>query len=158
MRTQPTFRFDPARFFEARTGGHGAVVGIGYQAHGDDWAELTLPYDERLIGDVATGVIASGPILTLMDMATSVAIWLKRGQFVPQATLDLRIDYLRPATPGRTVIGRGECYRLTRSIAFVRGQAHDGDPDDPLAHVAGTFMFTEVGMSTGVGMATGVAK
>jgi acyl-coenzyme A thioesterase PaaI-like protein len=38
------------------------------------------------------------------------------------------------------VIGRGECYRLTRSIAFVRGQAHDGDPSDPLAHVAGTFM------------------
>lgn len=145
MSSAPTFRFDPARFFEARIGGHGETVGIGYQAHGEDWAELTLPYDARLIGDVSTGVIASGPIVTLMDMATSVAIWLKRGQFVPQATLDLRIDYLRPATPGRTVIGRGECYRLTRSIAFVRGQAHDGDPDDPLAHVAGTFMFTEVG-------------
>ncbi|WP_033919463.1 PaaI family thioesterase [Sphingomonas sp. 37zxx] len=151
MSIAPDFQFDPARFFEARVGGHGAAVGIGYRAHGEDWAELTLPYDERLIGDVTTGVIASGPILTLMDMATSVAIWLKRGQFVPQATLDLRIDYLRPATPGRTVIGRGECYRLTRSIAFVRGQAHDGDPDDPLAHVAGTFMFTEVGTATEAG-------
>lgn len=59
-----------------------------------------------------------------------------------QATLDLRVDYLRPATPGKTVIGRGECYRITRAIGFVRGQAHDGDPADPLAHVAGTFMFT----------------
>ncbi|NWM98555.1 phenylacetic acid degradation protein, partial [Escherichia coli] len=29
------------------------------------------------------------------------------------------------------------------SIAFVRGQAHDGDPGDPVAHVAGTFMATE---------------
>jgi len=55
-------------------------------------------------------------------------------------TLDLRVDYLRPAVPERTVIGRGECYRLTRSIAFVRGIAHDGDPNDPVAHVAGTFI------------------
>jgi len=73
-------------------------------------------------------------------MAASIAIWIRRAAFVPHATLDLRVDYLRPATPGKTVIGRGECYRITRSIAFVRGQAHDGDPADPLAHVAGTFM------------------
>lgn len=135
--------FDPQRFFEAGKRGHGGLIGIGYHDHGADWAELTLPYDPALIGDPASGVIASGPILALMDMATSVAVWLRQGSFHPHATLDLRIDYLRPATPGRTVIGRGECYRITRSIAFVRGQAHDGDPADPLAHVAGTFMSPE---------------
>jgi acyl-coenzyme A thioesterase PaaI-like protein len=87
--------------------------------------------------------MASGPILALMDMAASVGVWLRLGRFHVHATLDLRIDYLRPATPGRTVIGRGECYRITRSIAFVRGMAHDGDASDPLAHVAGTFMAPE---------------
>ncbi len=135
--------FDPRRFFEMRHDGHTGVMGIGYLAHGPDWAELTLPYRESLVGDPASGVLASGPILSLMDMATSVAVWLKLGAFHVHATLDLRIDYLRPATPGRTVIGRGECYRITRSIAFVRGLAHDSDPDDPLAHVAGTFMAPE---------------
>lgn len=122
--------------------GHNRLLGVGYHAHGADWVELSLPYQERLASDAASGILASGPIVTLMDMATSLSIWLKRGVFQPQATLDLRIDYLRPATPGRTVIGRGECYRLTKSIAFVRGQAHDGDPDRPVAHVAGTYMFT----------------
>lgn len=78
----------------------------------------------------------------MMDMAALYAIWLKSGKFQPQATLDLRIDYLRPAEPGKDVFGRGECYHLTRSIAFVRGQAHDGNPDRPIAHVAGTYMFT----------------
>jgi uncharacterized protein (TIGR00369 family) len=131
--------FDPARFLNSRLG-HGGAIGIGYRAHGPGWTELELPYDERLIGNVDTGVIASGPILSMMDMATSLGVWLRANAFVAHATLDLRVDYLRPATPGKTVIGRGECYRLTRSIAFVRGQAHDGDPDDPLAHVAGTFM------------------
>jgi len=133
------FHFDPARFLNSRLG-HGGAIGIGYRAHGPDWAELELPYDERLVGNVDTGVIASGPILSMMDMATSLSVWLRANAFVAHATLDLRVDYLRPATPGKTVVGRGECYRLTRSIAFVRGQAHDGDPSDPLAHVAGTFM------------------
>ena len=134
--------FDPERFFRAGLG-HGGALGIQYHAHGADWAELALPYNERLVGNLATGVIASGPIVSLMDMATSLGVWLRADAFVAHATLDLRVDYLRPAMPGKTVIGRGECYRLTRSIAFVLGQAHDGDPDDPLAHVAGTFMAPE---------------
>lgn len=126
-----------------RFGGHGARLGIGYQAHGEDWVELTLPYSEELIGDEASGVIASGPIFAMMDMATSLATWRRLGRFIPHATLDLRVDYLRPARPGHTVIGHGECYALKRSISFVRGQAHDGDPADPIAHVSGTFMFLE---------------
>ena len=135
--------FDPRVFFAGRFGGHGHRLGIAYRDHGPDWAELTLPYAPELVGDPDRGVLASGPVVTLMDMATSVAVWSAKGRWVPHATLDLRVDYLRPASPGRTVIGRGECYRLTRAISFVRGQAHDGDPDDPIAHVAGTFMNTD---------------
>lgn len=135
--------FDPVRFTQfAGKHAHGGLLGLYYVAHGADWAELAIPYDEKFVGMPESGIIASGPILALMDMATSMAIWIKRGRFRPQATLDLRVDYLRPAVPGRAIVGRGECYRLTRSIAFVRGQAHDGDPADPVAHVAGTYMFT----------------
>jgi len=140
----PAEGFDPRRFMSyVRRIGHGGALGIDYHAHGDDWAELSLPYDEKLIGMPDSGVIASGPIISLMDMATSVAIWIKLGRFRHQATLDLRVDYLRPATPGQALIGRGECFALRRSIAFVRGVAHDGDPADPVAHVTGTFMFTD---------------
>lgn len=136
--------FDPRRFMSyVRRVGHGGALGIDYVGHGADWAELSLPYDEKLIGMPETGIIASGPIVSLMDMATSVAIWVRLDKFRHQATLDLRVDYLRPATPGRTLIGRGECYAVRRSVAFVRGHAHDGDADDPVAHVTGTFMFTD---------------
>lgn len=140
----PGARFDPERFLEfARRVGHGGALGIFYRDHGPDWAELGLPYDERLIGMPESGILASGPIVSLMDMACGVSIWVRIGHFRPQATMDLRVDYLRPAAPGRTVTGRGECYRLTRSVAFVRGLAHDGDAADPVAHVSGTFMFTD---------------
>jgi uncharacterized protein (TIGR00369 family) len=122
--------------------GHNRLIGVKPNARGPDWVELRLPYNPALVSDASTGILASGPIFTMMDMATSMSIWLKSGKFQPQATLDLRIDYLRPAEPGKDVFGRGECYHLTRSIAFVRGQAHDGNPDRPIAHVAGTYMFT----------------
>jgi uncharacterized protein (TIGR00369 family) len=135
--------FDPVRLIRMMArNGHNADIGVQYGGHGDDWAELILPYAEKLVSDPATGILASGPIFTMMDMSATLAIWLAAKKFVPQATLDMRVDYLRPATPGKTVHGRCECYRLTRAIAFVRGQAHDGDPADPLAHVAGTYMFT----------------
>ena len=136
--------FDPKLFTSyAAQVGHGGALGIDYQAHGPDWVELGLPYREQLIGVAETGVIASGPIISLMDMALSMAIWMKLGRFRHQATLDMRVDYLRPATPGRKIIGRGECYGIKRSVAFVRGLAHDGDPADPVAHVSATFMFTD---------------
>ncbi len=136
--------FDPETFMSyASRLGHGGALGIAYHNHCDDWVELALPYVAGLIGDQHSGVIASGPIISLMDMATSLAIWVKLGRFRHQATLDMRVDYMRPANPGRTIIGRGECYAVTRSVGFVRGIAHDGDFDDPVAHVAATFMFTD---------------
>jgi uncharacterized protein (TIGR00369 family) len=140
--------FDPVDFISRLAqSGHNRMINSHYLTHGKlpngtGWVDLALPYDERLVGDTETGILASGPIFTMMDMATTIAIWMTTGSFQPQATLDLRIDYLRPATPGKTVIGHGECYHLTKSIAFVRGHAHEGDVDKPIAHVAGTYFFT----------------
>lgn len=135
--------FDPVAFVTLVADiGHHRLLAPRYRAHGDDWIELAFDWREGLVGDHATGVIASGPIITVMDIATSIAVWLRTGTIRPQATLDLRVDYLRPPKPGRTMIGRGECYRLTNSIAFVRGEAHDGDATRPVAHVTGSYAFT----------------
>ncbi len=135
--------FDPVRFIKRMVShGHNKLVGFDYQDHGSNWCELALPYQDCLVGDSATGIIASGPIFTMMDMAATISIWIRAGAFQPQATLDLRVDYLRPANPQKTVVGRMECYHLAKSVAFIRGQAHDGDPDKPIAHVAGTYFFT----------------
>ena len=133
--------FDPARVTKMLTRyGHGGWLGMRYHGHGEDWVELALPWREELVGVAATGVLASGPIISLMDNATSLSVWTRRGTFTPQVTVDLRVDYVRAAVPGRTVIGRGECYKLTRNIAFVRGVAYDQHLEDPVAHVVGTFM------------------
>lgn len=123
--------------------GHSGFIGMQYRGHGDNWVELALPWREDLVGDPETGVLASGPIISLLDSATSISVWALRGGFHPQVTLDLRVDYVRAATPGKTVTAWAECYRLKRSMAFVRGIAHDGDIDDPVAHAAGIFIQVE---------------
>jgi uncharacterized protein (TIGR00369 family) len=136
------FVFDPergARWFTRH--GHTGFLGMEYHDHGEDWIELALPWREDLVGVEETGVLASGPIISLLDNATSMSVWTRQGTFAPQVTLDLRIDYVRAATPGKTVIARAECYQVRRSMAFVRGIAHDGDIADPVAHTAGIFML-----------------
>ena len=105
--------FDVVRFYQ-HLRGHTGKLGILYRTHGPDWAELSLPYSPALIGNPAIGAMIEHHAMLYDDLRDPVA--LLRGV---------------------------ECYRVTRSIAFVRGQAHDGDPADPLAHVAGTFMFLE---------------
>ncbi|MCP5397406.1 MAG: PaaI family thioesterase [Sphingomonadaceae bacterium] len=127
----------------ANMGGLGHVDWLGCDFHdfGEDWFELSMPWREDLVGDEESGILATGPIISLMDTACSLGAWRRIGGYRPLVTLDLRVDYMRPARMGETVIGHGECYRLTRSVAFVRGIAHDGDAADPVAHVAGTFML-----------------
>lgn len=135
--------FDPASFFEAiRHHGHGGLLGMRYESHGDDWVELCLPWREDLVGVPETGLLASGAVISLIDLAGGVSVWLKRGKFVADATLDLRIDYLRPSLKGQTLFARCRCIKLTRQIAFVEGVAHVGDRDDPIARAALTFMVT----------------
>jgi len=85
-------------------------------------------------------VIASGPIFSMLDMGGGIAIWTRAQRFVPIATLDMRVDYQRPAGERADVIARCECYRTTRSAAFVRGIAHDGNSEDPVATMAAVYM------------------
>ncbi len=137
----PGLKFDPmfVNQFMGRTG-HGGFLGMDLVEHGDDWVEIATEWREELVGDPETGVIASSVVISILDNATSMAIWTKLGEFRPQVTMDLRLDYLRPSPAGQKVYGRGICYHVTRSIAFVRGIAHNGDIGDPLAYASGTFI------------------
>ena len=134
--------FDPERFFALmRKVGHGRALGLEYRASGERWVELALPWREELVGVEESGILASGAIVSLVDTAGGASIWKTLGHFQPAVTIDLRLDYLRPAIRNETVIARCECYKLTRSIGFVRGVAHGGDESRPIAQAMGTFML-----------------
>ena len=134
--------FDPERFFQlVREVGHGRALALEYRQSADNWIELALPWREELVGVPDEGILASGAIVSLLDTCGGASVWMALGHFQPIVTIDLRLDYLRPAIKGETVIARCECYKLTRQIAFVQGLAHGGDPDRPIAKATGTFML-----------------
>lgn len=118
--------------------GHNALLGIRYHAHEPGWLELELPFAARLTNN---GALASGAIMTLMDNAAGSAIYLMRGGYLPQVTLDLRTDYVRPVLPGASMICRTECFGISGTTALTRGIAYQDTPDDPVCHVTATFML-----------------
>ena len=135
--------FDARRFFElARTVGHGRALGLDFRDSGSNWAELALPWREELVGVPETGVLASGAIVSLIDTASGTSVWVTLDRFTPIVTVDLRLDYLRPAAKGETIIARCECVKLTHRIGFVRGVAHGGDEARPIALSAATIMLS----------------
>jgi uncharacterized protein (TIGR00369 family) len=119
---------------------HSRALGIETVEIGGGKAKTRLAYREDLIGDPATGVIAGGVVTTLLDHTCGQAV--HAGQEVPTsvATLDLRIDYMRRAEPGRDIFVEAHAYKQTHSIAFVRAVAYDRDASDPVATAQAAFM------------------
>ncbi len=134
----PPASFDFARrFIDALP--QARALGLVLEATGPGLAVLALPHDSRLVGDPESGVVHGGAVLTLMDTASGTAVMCHPSAPVATATLDLRIDYMRPARAGARLRARAECHHLTRSVAFVRVTATDGDEDRPVALAVGTF-------------------
>lgn len=103
------------------------------------------PFRDDLVGDAATGVIAGGVVTALLDQLCGVAVMSAMDAPGATATLDLRIDYMRAAAPGRAVLAQAHCYKVTRSVAFVRAVAYESDPEDPIANATAAFMLSSNG-------------
>jgi uncharacterized protein (TIGR00369 family) len=103
-------------------------------------ATLTMPFRDHFLADTERGLIHPGAISTLVDTTCGVALMAAAGPVERIATLDLRLDYLRPALSPKPLFARAECYRMTGTIAFVRGMAWQDDRDAPCAVSQAAFM------------------
>jgi uncharacterized protein (TIGR00369 family) len=121
---------------------------VGLELQRDDHGLLTvLRFREHNIGNFVVRTIHGGVVTSLLDTLCGLVVMASVPEGTPLATLDLRIEYLRPATPEQTIRATAECYKVTASVAFVRGQAFHDSPDDAIAHCTGTFMLGGVGFS-----------
>lgn len=119
---------------------HCQVLGVTVHAATREGMTLVLPYGPPIVGDPCTGVIHGGALTSLMDTACGMATLCVLPEFEVCPTLDLRIDYMHPAEPHKAVYGFAQCYRVTSDVIFTRGFAYQDDPQQPIAHVVGTFM------------------
>jgi uncharacterized protein (TIGR00369 family) len=120
---------------------HNRALGMQIDELSAGLARLSLPWREDLVGNPGTGVLHGGVITSLMDACCGAAVFMSLRKPMPIATLDLRIDYLRPASPHETVLARAECFKVTRNVAFVRGVAYHDDESRLIASAAGSFML-----------------
>ena len=120
---------------------HNKALGLKIVDARKGFASMQLDWRAELVGNPETGVLAGGPLTALLDGCCGMSVATMLAKPEPFATLDLRIDYVRPAEPGKTVIAEAECYRITRSVAFTRAFAHHGDAKNPIAAAVGTFML-----------------
>lgn len=127
------------QFFDAVP--HSHALGVELIEIGAGTAALAMPWREDLVGDPETGVIHGGAVSALMDSCGGAAVMSHPQNGGQTATIDLRIDYMRAATPGQTIRAFAECYHVTRSVAFVRARAMDDDDDNPVAAATGAFTF-----------------
>ena len=118
---------------------HAKELGMVLEEIGDGTACISMPYDEKLIGDPQSGVIAGAAVSALMDTCCGAAVMCHPDAPGGTATIDLRIDYMRGATPGQSITTRATCHHITRSVAFVRAVASDDDTDRPVATASGAF-------------------
>ena len=139
---------------------HAQSLGMQLVEMGEGRAVIAMPYDARLIGDPSTGVLHGGAISALMDTASGASVMCHPSAPLGTATLDLRIDYMRPATPGQTVTAHAICHHVTRTVAFIRVTATDADETRPVAMGTGTFALERppTVAPSADGPATGAAK
>lgn len=119
---------------------HSATIGLQFVNGERGRATMRLPYNTALVGNARTGVLHGGVMTSLIDNSSALAVFSMLAEREAIATLDLRIDYLRGATPGQPVYCTAECYRLGGQIGFTRATVYQESNDQPIAHGVATFM------------------
>jgi uncharacterized protein (TIGR00369 family) len=119
--------------------GHISGVCLERAAPGQAWTNL--PYRPVFIGDSDRGVLHGGVVTAMLDESCGMAVQLALAGNRAIATLDLRIDYQKPATAGLDIRAHSVCTRVARSIAFVHATAYQESEEDPVATATACFMI-----------------
>jgi acyl-coenzyme A thioesterase PaaI-like protein len=121
---------------------YSAALGMRYLSSSPGRGSILLPWRIDLVGIDGTDILAPGAVTALIDHTCGLAIMAGLGMMAGPATLDLRIDHMRPAAPRADVTCSAHCYKATRTIAFLRAEAWDVSHDDPIATAQAAFTLT----------------
>jgi uncharacterized protein (TIGR00369 family) len=100
-------------------------LGLQLVRYEEGLVEIGMPFREEFLRDDDSDWLHGGVLSALIDIAGDYAVYSKTGGDVP--TVDLRIDYLRPAKRGRvTAIARTVKVGRRVSVADVEVKDEQG--------------------------------
>jgi uncharacterized protein (TIGR00369 family) len=97
-------------------------LGLIVTAVHDDGIELTAKWREEWVVNTERGYTHGGVLAALIDLAADWAMVKQTGRGVP--TVDLRVDYHRPALRG-DLVARGKVIRSGSQFATAEAQIFD---------------------------------
>lgn len=110
---------------------------------GPDGVTVRMPFNPIFCIDEPPTLLHGGVLTALLDSVFGLVNFIEVDDISTMATLDLRVDYLRPAQSRADVLVRAKCYHQTRHIAFNSGVIwFDDDKGDEVARGAATFALT----------------
>lgn len=114
-------------------------LGVKVEAIADGYCRLVVPFRDELVGDPMRPALHGGVLSALADTAGGCAVWAGLSDASARvATIDMRIDYLRPGrlvnlVAEARVVRRGNRVGVTDMFLF--------HPDEP-----GNFVATGKGV------------
>ena len=118
-------------------------LGIEITEASDGYAEARLPFSDEIRSDSSGSVAHGGATYTLADSVGGAAVISLTEAVSP--TIDMRIDYLAPATSDLTATA--EVIRFGSSVAMVRVEVFD-EADERVATAQGTYKTGGQGETT----------
>jgi uncharacterized protein (TIGR00369 family) len=100
---------------------------------------FAIPFRPELIGDPLRPALHGGVLSALIDACGGAAVWMCVGDEDRVSTIDLRVDYLRPA-PLETIESSAEVLRVGSRVGVVSMRVYTrSDPHTTLAEGRGVY-------------------
>ena len=126
-----------AQMWNARGKGLITHMALKIEEVSTEAVQVRMPFNPDFCVDADQTLLHGGILTALLDSVFGLANFVGIEGVSTMATLDLRVDYLRPAR------SRAHCYRKTRHIAFNSGSIwFDNHVDDEIARGTASFALT----------------
>ncbi|MGQ0537123.1 MAG: PaaI family thioesterase [Methanobacteriota archaeon] len=84
---------------------------------------IRVPYKAEFIGNPLIPAWHGGILSALIDLAGGAALFTVCN--VPTPTIDMRVDYIRPAVAGNDIVAEAEVLRCGKTVGHVRVDVAD---------------------------------
>jgi uncharacterized protein (TIGR00369 family) len=111
-------------------------LGVRLEA-GESGPIAVLPFAERLIGNPVLPALHGGAVASFLELAALARL---DAEGRPARTIDITVDYLRPARP-ITTYAQARILKLGRRAANLSVEAWQDDRTSPVAALRGHFLI-----------------